>query len=311
MNEVRNFVGYGPTPPRFDWPGGHRLALSIVMSCEEGAERNPLDGDEHIESLAEWAFPMPPGVRDLTVETEYEYGSRVGFWRILDLFDRYEISPTIFGCALALERNPLIASAIRERKYDVVGHGYRWTSHMGMTEEEERDSVRRAINSLERTTGCRIVGWHNRSPLPPGTRRILAEEGLLFDCHSLNDDLPYFTDVDGRPFLVIPYAPDTNDIRFWRGGLFLADEFSSYCIDTFDALYEEARQTRRLMSVGLHPRIIGRPGRISGLGKFLAYVKSKPDVWIAPRSEIARFWATQFAPAGTWNWPIDTSAATS
>lgn len=303
MVEARDLIGYGPTPPQFEWPDGSRLAVSVVVSIEEGAERNPMDGDAVIEPLAEWGFPMPPGERDLTVESEYEYGSRVGVWRVLELFDQYAIRPTVFGCALALERNPHIASAIRDRHYDVVAHGYRWVSHQGLTEQQERDSVRQTLGSLAETTGADVIGWHNRSPLPPTTRAVLAEEGLLFDCHSLSDDLPYYADVDGRPFLVVPYAPDTNDIRFWRNGMFLASDFATYCTDTLRGFVNQSARFPRMMSVGVHPRIIGRPGRLSGLEAFLDRLASTPGVWIAGRSDIARFWATKFAPEGTWNWP--------
>jgi allantoinase len=304
MTVERDFFGYGRRPPEFHWPSGSGLAVSIVVNCEEGAEPNPLDGDDQPELLSEWARPTPPGTRDLTVESEYEYGSRVGIWRVLDLISQYAIRPTIFGCALALERNSAIAEVIRENRYDVVSHGYRWTSHAGLTEAEERESIRSALASLQKTTGQRILGWHNRSPLPPTTRPILAEEGLLFDCHSLADDLPYFTDVKGRPFLVVPYAPDTNDIRFLRGSMFLANDFASYCIAAFDRLYAESDRMGRMMSIGLHTRIIGRPGRIGGLERFLEYVTSRADVWIAPRTEIAKFWATQFGPDTLWNWPV-------
>jgi peptidoglycan/xylan/chitin deacetylase (PgdA/CDA1 family) len=309
MAEPRDLIGYGSHPPQFEWPDGSRLAVSVVVSIEEGAERNPLDGDEVIEPLAEWAYPMAPGQRDLTVESEYEYGSRVGVWRVLELFDQYEIRPTVFGCALALERNPQIANAIRERNYDVVSHGYRWVSHLGLSEQQEHASVRQTLDSLVKTTGASVIGWHNRSPLPPTTRAVLAEEGLLFDCHSLSDDLPYFVSVHGRPFLVVPYAPDTNDIRFWRNGLFLASDFATYCIDSLDGFLKLSRRLPRMMSVGLHPRIIGRPGRLSGLEAFLERLASTPDVWIASRNEIAKFWASEFAPEGTWNWPLDSERA--
>ena len=302
MEIPRDFVGYGGRPPQFKWPGEARLALNIVVNYEEGAERNLLDGDQDLEPLTEAVYPARPGERELALESFYEFGSRVGIWRLIDLFDRYGIWPTVFACGQALERNPSVAQAFVQRKYDMVGHGYRWVSHFGLTEEQEREQIRKATASIQRSTGQRIIGWFTRPPQTVVTRRILAEEGFLFDCGAYNDDLPYFQEVRGRPFLVVPYTLDVNDVRFWKAGFFTASDFSAYCIDAFDALYKECARTPRMMSVGLHPRIIGRPGRIVGLDRFLAHVLEHADVWIASRTEIARFWAGRFAPPETWNW---------
>ena len=303
MDMPRDFIGYGNNPPKFQWANGARLALNLVVNYEEGSERNRLDGDEELEQLTEASYPARPGERELASESFYEFGSRVGIWRIIDLFDKYQVQPTIFACAVALERNSMVTQAFVERRYDMVGHGYRWISHFKFNEEQEREQIRRATESIQSTTGQRIVGWFTRPPQTVSTRRILAEEGFLFDSGAFNDDIPYFQAVKGRPFLIVPYSLDINDVRFWKTGLFTATDFESYCVDAFDALYDESARVPRLMSVGLHPRIIGRPGRILGLDRFLAHVRDYPDVWIASRTEIARFWADRFAPPDTWNWP--------
>lgn len=299
----RDFIGYGRNTPRFEWPNGARLALNIVVNYEEGAERNPLDGDPVREEAGESVYPSRPGERETHQESVSEYGSRVGIYRCIDLFDKYQVSPTIFGCALALERNPLVTQEFVERDYDIVSHGYRWINHLGFTEEQEREQIRKAKESFAHTIRRPVLGWFNRTPQTVITRRILAEEGFLFDSQAVNDDIPYFQEVKGRPFLIVPYAVDVNDFRFWRGSMFTGRDFETYCIDSFDALYRESARTPRMMSVGLHSKIIGRPGRIGAVDRFLAYVRQFPDVWLASRTDIARFWAERFAPPNTWNWP--------
>ena len=174
---------------------------------------------------------------------------------------------------------------------------------MGFSEEQEREQIRKAQEFFQRTIGRRVLGWFNRPPQTVITRRILAEEGFLYDSGTLADDLPFYQDVQGRPFLVVPYSIDTNDGRFGRGTMHTGRDFETYCVDAFDTLYRESARTPRMMSVGLHPKSIGRPGRIGGLDRFLAYVREYPDVWFAPRTEIARFWAERFAPPNAWNWP--------
>jgi allantoinase len=303
MDMPRDLIGYGDRRPRFEWPGGARLAVNIVVNYEEGSERNVLDGDEDIERMSESPYPVAPGGRELALESFFEFGSRVGIWRLIELFDAYEVPVTIFACGAALERNPVVVRAFVERQYDMVGHGYRWISHFGLSEEQERDQIRRAVESIERTTGQRIVGWFTRPPQTVATRRILAEEGFLFDCGALNEEVPYFQEVAGRPFLIVPYTLDVNDIRFWKGQMFTARDFEEYCVDAFDVLYRESARSPRMLSVGLHPRVIGRPGRIRGLERFLAHVRDHQDVWVVPRSEIARSWLERFAPPNTWNWP--------
>jgi allantoinase len=298
----RDFIGYADEPPNFEWPGGARLAVNFVVNYEEGAERSPLDGDSDREPLVEARYEVPPGERELFSESTFEYGSRVGVWRLLELLDRYRVTPTVFACSVALERNPVVTAALVERGCDFVGHGYRWIPHTGLTREVERDQIRRCVDSIEGMTGQRPRGWFTRPPNTLNTRELLAEEGLLYDSGSVNDDLPYFQSVAGRPFLVVPYSLDVNDTRFFKGQFFTSSDFAEYAIDCFDALYEEAIRVRRMMSVGLHPRIIGRPGRITGLERLLDHVSRHADVWYAERNQIATFWAETFAPSGTWNW---------
>ena len=302
MDMPRDFIGYGDRRPKFEWPNGARLAVNIVVNYEEGSERNVLDGDTEIERASESPYPVEPGGREFALESFFEFGSRVGIWRLIELFDQYQVPPTIFACALAVERNPSVAKAFVERKYDLVGHGYRWISHFGLSEEQERDQIRKAVESIQRITGRRLVGWFTRPPQTLATRRILAEEGFLFDSGAVNDEIPYFQEVQSRPFLIVPYTLDVNDIRFWKGQMFTAHDFEEYCRDAFDVLYRESARAPRMLSVGLHPRVIGRPGRILGLERFLARIQDCRDVWLATRTEIARFWLEQFAPPNTWNW---------
>lgn len=300
----RDFVGYGATPPDFEWPGGSRMAVNIIINYEEGSEPNPLDGDSDVEPLGELgAFPTRRGERQVMIESQYEYGSRVGIWRLIDTLDKHETPATIFACALALERNGPATKAMVRRNYDMVGHGYRWISHFNMSAEEERADIRRAVQSIEQTTGQRIVGWFTRGPQTLATRAILAEEGFLFDCGASNDELPYYQQVNGRPFLIVPYTLTANDWRFWQGTLFTAEDFARYCTDEFDVLYAESKRKPRMMTVGLHARITGRPGRALALDKLLAHVKAHRDVWLTTSTAVARFWLEQFAPSGTWNWP--------
>jgi len=306
----RDFVGYGRNSPVFQWPGGCRLALNVVLNYEEGSERSPLDGDTTAdipsEPLAQVppADPTRPAERPLITESVYEYGSRVAVWRMIDLFDRFQVKPSVFACAVALERNLEVTSAFVERGYDMVGHGYRWISHYGLNEAQEREQIQLAVASIQRSTGQRIRGWFTNQPQTVATRRILAQEGFLYDSGAVNDDVPYFETVAGRPFLIVPYSIDINDFRFWRTDMQTAGEFEAYCRDSFDVLYRESAKTSRMMSVGLHARIIGRPGRILGLERFLVHVRQFRDVWVTTRAEIGRFWAEQFAPPTTWNWPI-------
>jgi allantoinase len=302
LTTKRDLIGYGEHPPRVEWPGGARLALNIALNFEEGSERSPLLGDPRREERSEFAFDIPPDQRDLMQESTYEYGSRVGHWRVVHLLDEFKVTCTIFAAAQALELHPEYTAAFKVRGYDIVGHGYRWMPYYGMDLAAERHEIRLAIDSIERLTGQRITGWFNRPPVNLHSQRAIAEEGLLFDSTALNDDLPYYAPIVGRPLLILPYSFNTNDMRFWQGAYSTANDFYEYCRDAFDALYDESATVPRMMSVGLHGRVIGAAGRINGLRRFLEHVSRHEGVWIAPRSEIARVWSEQFAPPDAWNW---------
>ena len=287
----RDFVGYGRSLPQVRWPDDARIAVSLVVNYEEGSEYSLLDGDAHHETNGEVPSPVPLTQRDLYNESFFEYGSRVGVWRLLSLLDKYQVPATFFCCALALERNPEAAREIVDRGHEVCGHGYRWEEYHLMDRETERRAIERTVASLERTTGQRPLGWFTRYGPSVHTRDLVQEEGgFLYDSGVLNDDLPYFVSVKEQPWLVVPYSMETNDARFWRGGLVSVGDFYEYLRETFDCLYEEGRSHPKMMSVGLHCRIAGRPARSRAVEKFLQYARGFPDVWFARRIDIARWW---------------------
>jgi allantoinase len=303
MTRARDLIGYADRPPEFVWPGGARLAVNVVLNYEEGAERTALDGDLVREPLVEAHYDVPAGERELFAESTFEYGSRVGVWRTLALLDEFAVTPTVFACGQALERNPLVARALVERGCDFVGHGYRWVPHVGMSEQEERDHIARCVSSIEATTGARVHGWFTRPPNTVNTLQLVARQGLLYDCGAVNDDLPYFATVDDRPFLVVPYSLDVNDTKFFKNQFFTSRDFADYVVDSFDALWRESARSPRMMSIGLHARIIGRPGRIEGLRRALDHMAGHEGVWFAPRDAIATFWAGAFGTEHLWNRP--------
>ena len=293
--ENRDFIGYGENPPNIVWPNKAKIAISVVVNYEEGSEYSLLDGDTHHETNNEVPSPVPLNQRDLFNESFFEYGSRVGVWRLLNLFERYGVKTTFYCCAVALERNPEVARAIVERGHEVCGHGYRWQEYHSMDRDSELDSIRRTVESLERTTGVRPVGWFTRYGPSLNTRELVAgEEGFIYDSCSMNDDLPYFVRVNEAPWLVLPYSFETNDARFWRGGLVSVNDFFEYLKDTFDCLYEEGQSFPKMMSVGLHCRITGRPARSRAVQRFLEYASGFSDVWFARRDEIASHWLSNY-----------------
>ena len=291
----RDLIGYGRNVPQVRWPGGARIAVSVVVNYEEGAEYSLLDGDSHHETNGEVPSPVPPQQRDIFNESFFEYGSRVGVWRLLDLLDKYEINSTFFCCALALERNTEVAKEIVERGHEVCGHGYRWEEYHLQDQEAERLSIQKTVASLAQTTGERPLGWFTRYGPSVNTRQLVVEEGgFIYDSGVLNDDLPYYIPVNDKPWLVIPYSMETNDSRFWRGGLVSTNDFYEYLKDTFDCLYEEGQTHPKMMSVGLHCRIAGRPARSTAVARFLRYAKSFPGVWFPRRVDIARWWLEHY-----------------
>jgi len=289
MDMDRDFVGYGATPPVFDWPGGNRLAINLVVNYEEGSEYSYAFGDERQENLGEWGVKQfPPGVRNLANESFFEYGSRVGFWRLLDLFERHAVPVTFGVCAVALERNPAAARAIVAAGHEVTAHGYRWEEHFAMSRDEERERIRLAVASIRQTTGDRPYGWYCRTAPSPNTRALLVEEGgFVYDSDAYNDDVPYLVTVQGQRHVVVPYTGDVNDSHYWAAHGFETD-FISYLKDSFDVLYEESRRWPRMMSVGLHMRMAGRPGRIKAVDEFIRYAKARSGVLFTTRLAIAQ-----------------------
>ena len=295
----RNFEGYGCTPPDPLWPNRARVAVSFVINYEEGAEYSILEGDSHGEVLLCDVPPSSalPGLRDRNIESLYEYGSRVGIWRLLNLFAQREISPTVYIVGRALELNPGVGERIAEAGCDTVCHGWRWIDYQFVGAEAEREQIARNVEIIEQLTGTRPLGWYTGRP-SLNTRRLVVEHGgFLFDSDDYNDDLPYWLDVGGRMHLVIPHSLDTNDSRFARGsGLETADQFLVYLRDAFDWLYAEGADHPKMMTVSLHCRLIGRPGRIAGLARFIDHVRNHDRVWICQRTEIAHHWLRTHAP---------------
>jgi len=294
MNEFstdRDFAGYRGAPPPVTWPDGARLALSIVVNVEEGAELSLGMGDEANEFIHE-AVERVEGARDLCMESHFEYGTRAGWPRIRALLQHYDVTATLNACGRALALSPWLAEEAVSDGHEISSHGWRWERQVHMDEATERAVIARSVEAIARAAGTPPVGWHTRSASSPNTRRLLVEHGgFLYDSDAYNDDVPYVVEVAGNPHIVLPYAFDTNDMRFFNnGGFVLADDFARYCIDSFDRLYDEGGAAPRMMSVGLHLRISGRPGRIAGLERFLEHVATKSGVWFARRDAIAHAW---------------------
>ena len=302
----RDLVGYAGRPPAANWPGAARLAVNFVLNVEEGSETSVAHGDGRNETgLAEVTGGRhPEGTRDLGLESLYDYGSRAGVWRILRLFQEREMPMTVYACAMALECNPAMAEAFAAAGYDFAGHGWRWVNHFELDAETERAHIARAVDIIRRLTGERPYGWYCRYAPSANTRRLLAEEGgFLYDSDSYADDLPYWERPLGRPHLVIPYALDTNDLKFGAPASYgSGDDFFTYLRDSFDQLYEEGATQPKMLSIGLHTRLVGRPGRARALARFLDHVRAYPDVWVTRRSDIARHWINH-------HWPADAATA--
>jgi allantoinase len=284
---MRDFVGYGEQPPDPKWPNGARLALNFVLNYEEGGENTPLEGDPASEAFLHEVVGAPAtvGRRNLNTESMFEYGSRAGFWRVHRIFTKHGLPLTVYGVAQALERNPAAARAMAAAGWEVASHGYRWIDYLEMPEDDEREHVRKAIETIERVTGQRPVGWYT-GRISDNTRRLVVEAGgFLYDSDSYADELPYWVEVGGEQHLVIPYTLDVNDFKFLLvNGFVTGEQFYDYFVDAVDTLREEGG---RFMSVGLHCRIVGRPGRAKALDRCLAYVR-----------EIARHWREVHPPPG-------------
>jgi putative urate catabolism protein len=291
----RDMIGYGRRPPHPRWPNDARLALQIVVNYEEGSENCVLHGDAASETfLSEIIGAAPFPMRHLSMESLYEYGSRAGFWRLYRILTARRIPVTIFGVAMALERNPEAVAAMQEADYEIASHGWRWISYQDMDEATEREHIRLAVETIRKLTGAPPVGWYTGRD-SPNTRRLVVEHGgFLYDADSYADDLPYWVDVVGKPHLVVPYTLDTNDMRFATAqGFNAGEQFFAYLKDAFDVLYAEGAEQPKMLSVGLHCRLAGRPGRAAALMRFLDYVQTHDRVWICRRADIARHWIAQ------------------
>jgi putative urate catabolism protein len=295
----RDLIGYGARPPNPRWPGGARVAVSIVLNYEEGGESCVLHGDAQSESvLTDLGGDPLPNARNLNVESIFEYGSRVGFWEIMRILLERRIDATIYAVGMALERNPQAVAEIVASGFEVACHGQRWIDYQFVAEATERADMLRNIEVITRLIGRRPSGWYTGRPSPHTRRLVVEAGGFLYDSDAYNDDLPYWTRIGTRAHLVVPYSFDCNDSRLQRGGDFAAgDDFFVYCRDAFDWLYKLGCEGRpRMMSIGLHARIIGRPGRIGALVRLLDHIQRHEHVWLCNRESIAKHWMAHHPP---------------
>ena len=290
----RDLAGYGARPPDPQWPDGARIALQFVVNYEEGAENCVLHGDAASEAfLSDIVGALPiAGERHMNMESLYEYGSRAGFWRLHRMFGEFETPVTVFGVAMALERNPEAVAAMIDSDWEIASHGYRWIDYQRVDEATERAHLARAIDVHTRVTGTRPLGWYLGRCSPRSHRLVAQEGGFLYNADSYADDLPYWDCTHSAPQLMVPYTLDANDMRFATAqGFNSGQQFFDYLRDAFDVLYREGS---RMMSVGLHCRLVGRPGRAAALARFLEYALGHDDVWIARRIDIARHWREHY-----------------
>ena len=296
----RDFLGYGANPPDPKWPNGAKLALSFVLNYEEGGENTVLNGDAGSELYLHEVPGGSPilGERNRTVESQFDYGARAGVWRILRAFAARKLPLTVYGVGRALELNPTVARAFADAGHEVASHAWRWIDYHNMDEATERAEIARCVEVIERLTGTRPVGWYT-GRISPNTRRLVAEHGgFLYDSDSYADDLPFYVTAAGKPMLIIPYTLDNNDMKYAvPPGFSAPDGWEQYMTDAFETLLAEGRAgAPKMMSVGLHCRLIGRPGRAAALARFLDRVAATPDVWVCRRADIARHWWAQHPP---------------
>ena len=297
----RDLVGYANHPPHAQWPGNARVAVQFVLNYEEGGENCVLHGDAASETfLSDIVGAQAFSMRHMSMESLYEYGSRAGFWRVMREFERRRLPLTVFGVAMALERHPEAVAAMVEARHEVASHGWRWVSYQHLDEATERDHLKRAVETIQRLTGAAPLGWYTGRD-SPNTRRLVVEHGgFLYDADSYADDLPYWVEVAGKPHLVVPYTLDTNDMRFATPqGFNSGEQFFAYLRDAFDVLYAEGAEHPKMLSVGLHARLIGRPGRFAALQRFLDHVVKHDRVWVCRRVDIAKHWIATH-PAEKW-----------
>lgn len=292
----RDLVGYGQNPPHANWPGNAKIALQFVLNYEEGAENNVLHGDLTSEVfLSEIIGATAYNARHLSMESMYEYGSRAGFWRLHRLFVERKIPLTIFGVTMAMERNPDAVDAMLAANWEIASHGMRWIHHQDMEEEQERALIEESVNLHLALTGKKPAGWYT-GRTSPNTLKLIAERNdILYCADSYADDLPYYDRHYSKPLLMVPYTLDTNDMRFATPqGFNSGDQFFHYLKDAFDVLYAEGETCPKMLSIGLHCRIIGRPARLAALIRFMDYVQQHTDVWMCTREQIATHWKTHF-----------------
>jgi putative urate catabolism protein len=302
----RDLEGYGPRPPRADWPGGARIAVQFVLNVEEGGENSILHGDTHSESHLSESVAQPlEGQRNLIVESFYEYGARAGFWRIMRLFEKHRMQFTCFAVGMAIQRTPGAARTMRDAGHEIATHGWRWINYQNVPESVEREHIRLAIEAHEDVLGERPLGFYV-GRLSESSRKLCVEAGFLYDADSYADDLPYWTSEFGKPHLIVPYTSDASDMKFQTttGSFSCGDQFYNYLKDTFDCLYEEGAETPKMMSVAMHSRILGRPGRIQSLARFMEYISRREAVWVARRIDIANHWMTRhpYQPVAETRW---------
>ncbi len=292
MEISRDFVGYGLHPPKVQWPRFARIAINFVLNYEEGAEQNILDGDSESESyLVDLPGVIPlKNKRHLSSESMFEYGSRAGVWRLLELFNKYKITATLFMTGLALERNPELADYLKESLHEIAGHGYRWINYSNVSEDVELEHIYKTIRLIETSTHKKVKGWYTgRRSL--NTRKLIVKAGLQYDSDSYADDLPYMVQVSKKSHLVIPYSLETNDARYAIfPGFNSCEDFYLELKNTFDCLYREGSNNPKMMTIGLHSRFSGRPGRSEAVSRFLEYILQFDNIWICRREEISDYW---------------------
>jgi peptidoglycan/xylan/chitin deacetylase (PgdA/CDA1 family) len=286
---ARDLQGYGQHPPNTRWPLQARVAVSFVVNFEEGGEFSVTDGDDQNEAVYEVRDKQ--SLADRCIDSHFEYGTRVGYWRIVELFEQFGLPFTLSACGRAVERSPWLACDAVARGHEVSAHGYRWEKHIEMDEATERASIAAAMHAITHATGVAPRGWHTRSSPSPNTRKLLVEHGVLYDSDAYNDDTPYFVPVGGKRHLVLPYAFDTNDMHFQHSDRFSTGrDFSQYVCDAFDWLEREGEHKPRMLSVGLHLRMIARPGRMGALERILQHITQRSTAWVTTRSAIAQHW---------------------
>lgn len=303
----RDLVGYGEKPPNPRWPHGARLAVSFVLNYEEGAENTVLNGDPHSETFIHEVPSTAPlqGLRNVNTESSYDYGARAGVWRVLRLFEGADLPLTVFAVGQALAANPDVGRAFTRHGHEVASHHWRWIDYLHVGEDVEREHIRRSVEIIEELTGCPPVGWYGgRTSLQ--SRRLAVEAGCFwYDSDVYDDDLPHWTRVDGKDLLLIPYSFDNNDFKFSISpGFSSGDDFERYLRNSFDFLYEEGAHSPKMMSIGLHCRMVGRPGRAAALQRFLEYLRGFEDVWVCRRADIAEHWYTHFPQEKTDSEPV-------